>query len=193
MSATRVLFGVYVKGSLGILTGAWMGRSWRVDEYLHPVYVLFRSIPPLALITYVMPWVGHDQAHLLIPIVYAVGGSAANIRPLLSHGAPRPRLFPACHSSSPCHSTDNAPAISGRSCQSAPEPSNWHLDAEGESCQPGRQAAAGQMSAAAWAHGTAWKVTPGSACCSLLPQSWTTEATGRPAYLGARDGRGSLE
>jgi len=72
VSATRVLFGVYVKGSLGILTGAWMGRSWRVDEYLHPVYVLFRSIPPLALITYVMLWVGHGQAHLLIPIAYAV-------------------------------------------------------------------------------------------------------------------------
>jgi len=29
-----------------------------------------------------------------------------NIRPVLSHGAPRPRLFPPCHSSSACHSVD---------------------------------------------------------------------------------------
>lgn len=72
VSAARVLFGVCVGGSLGILAGGWMGWSRRVDEYLHPVFIVFRSIPPLALITYVMLWVGHGQAHLLIPIVYAV-------------------------------------------------------------------------------------------------------------------------
>ncbi|HET7875041.1 MAG TPA: ABC transporter permease [Methylomirabilota bacterium] len=72
VSAARVVFGVAVGGALGILVGAWMGWSRRVDEYLHPVYVLFRSIPPLALITYVMLWFGHGQTHLLVPIVYAV-------------------------------------------------------------------------------------------------------------------------
>jgi len=36
------------------------------------VYVLLRSVPPLALITYIMLfWLGHSEAHRLIPIVYA--------------------------------------------------------------------------------------------------------------------------
>ena len=60
--------------------------------------------------------------------------SADNTKPVLSHGAPRPSLFPPCHSSSPCHSADNAPPISGRSCQSASEQSNH---------RPGRAASLG--------------------------------------------------
>ena len=72
VSAARVLFGVLVGGLLGILAGFVMGWSPALDDYLHPIYVLIRSIPPLALITYVMLWVGHGEAHLLIPIVYAV-------------------------------------------------------------------------------------------------------------------------
>ncbi len=76
MSAARVLFGLAIGGGLGILVGACMGWSRRVDEYLHPVYVLLRSIPPLALITYVMLWFGHGQIHLLVPIVYAVAATA---------------------------------------------------------------------------------------------------------------------
>ena len=71
-STARVLFGVGVGSVLGILAGLAMGWSRRVDEYLHPIYVLVRSIPPLALITYVMLWFGHGEAHRLIPIVYAV-------------------------------------------------------------------------------------------------------------------------
>jgi NitT/TauT family transport system permease protein len=34
--------------------------------------VLLRSVPPLALITYVMLWLGHGEPHRLIPVVYAV-------------------------------------------------------------------------------------------------------------------------
>lgn len=71
-STARVLFGIGVGGALGILAGLAMGWSQRVDEYLHPLYVLARSIPPLALITYVMLWFGHGEAHRLIPVVYAV-------------------------------------------------------------------------------------------------------------------------
>ena len=67
-----MLFRVLVGGLLGILAGFVMGWSPALDDYLHPIYVLIRSIPPLALITYVMLWVGHGEAHLLIPIVYAV-------------------------------------------------------------------------------------------------------------------------
>lgn len=72
VSAARVLFGVFVGGLLGILAGIAMGWSPGLDDYLHPIFVLIRSIPPLALITYVMLWLGHGEAHLLVPIVYAV-------------------------------------------------------------------------------------------------------------------------
>jgi ABC-type nitrate/sulfonate/bicarbonate transport system permease component len=75
VSTARALAGLVIGGGLGILLGIWMGWSRRADEYLHPVYVLFRSIPPLALITYVMLWLGHGQMHLLIPIVYAVAAT----------------------------------------------------------------------------------------------------------------------
>ena len=71
-STARVLVGMVVGGLLGILTGLWMGWNRAAAEYLHPVYVLFRSVPPLALIAYVMLWLGHAEAHLLVPIVYAV-------------------------------------------------------------------------------------------------------------------------
>ncbi len=72
LSTARMLAGVGAGGGLGILAGLWMGWNRKVDEYLHPIYVLSRSIPPLALITYVMLWFGHGEAHLLIPITYAV-------------------------------------------------------------------------------------------------------------------------
>ena len=53
ITALRVLFGLVVGVPLGILIGLWMGWSRRADDYLHPIYVLLRSVPPLALITYV--------------------------------------------------------------------------------------------------------------------------------------------
>lgn len=72
ISTLRVLTGVGTGGLLGAAFGLWMGWSRTADQYLHPVYVLLRSIPPLALITYVMLWLGHGEAHLLVPVVYAV-------------------------------------------------------------------------------------------------------------------------
>jgi len=71
-SILRVSVGVAVGAPLGILLGFAMGWSRKLDDYVHPVYILLRSIPPLALITYVMLWLGHSEAHLLVPIVYAV-------------------------------------------------------------------------------------------------------------------------
>jgi ABC-type nitrate/sulfonate/bicarbonate transport system permease component len=72
VSSLRVLFGIGVGSALGLMFGIVMGWSRTVDEYLHPLYVLVRSVPPLALITYVMLWLGHGEAHLLVPITYAV-------------------------------------------------------------------------------------------------------------------------
>ena len=51
VSVLRVLFGVAVGGPLGILTGFVLGWNRTADDYLHPIYVLLRSIPSLALIT----------------------------------------------------------------------------------------------------------------------------------------------
>jgi len=75
ITAARVLFGLAAGVPLGVLLGVWMGWSRRADDYLHPIYVLLRSVPPLALITYVMLWLGHGEAHRLIPIVYAVAAT----------------------------------------------------------------------------------------------------------------------
>jgi len=76
VSTARVLFGLAIGVPLGVLLGLLMGWSRRADDYLHPLYVLLRSVPPLALITYVMLWLGHSEAHRLIPIVYAVAVTA---------------------------------------------------------------------------------------------------------------------
>ncbi len=76
ISCARVLFGLAVGLPLGTLLGLWMGWSRRADDYLHPLYVLARSVPPLAFITYIMLWLGHSEAHRLIPIVYAVAVTA---------------------------------------------------------------------------------------------------------------------
>jgi len=84
ITTARVLFGVAVGAPLGILIGLFMGLSRRADDYLQPLYVLLRSVPPLALITYIMLWLGHSEAHRLIPIVYAV--AAALVIPAY-HGA----------------------------------------------------------------------------------------------------------
>ena len=76
VTTARVLFGLVVGLPLGMLMGLLMGWSRRADDYLHPIYVLIRSVPPLALITYIMLWLGHSEAHRLIPIVYAVAVTA---------------------------------------------------------------------------------------------------------------------
>jgi ABC-type nitrate/sulfonate/bicarbonate transport system permease component len=72
VTLARVLFGLGVGTAIGVVLGVLMGSSRALGEYVHPVYVAARSIPPLALIMYVMLWFGHGEAHRLIPVVYAV-------------------------------------------------------------------------------------------------------------------------
>lgn len=72
VSMLRVLIGLSLGVPLGILVGLAMGWSRTVDDYVHPVYILLRSIPPLALISYAMLWLGHGEAHVLLPVAYAV-------------------------------------------------------------------------------------------------------------------------
>src|SRR5712691_4642195 len=61
VTAARVLFGLAAGVPLGVLLGVLMGWSRRTDDYLHP--------------TYVMLWLGHGEAHRLIPVVYAVAAT----------------------------------------------------------------------------------------------------------------------
>src|SRR5260370_7285410 len=70
VSTARVLFGLVVGLPLGILIGLLLGWSRRADDYLHPIYVLFRSIPPLALIPYVMLCLRHRPPHPPTPLLY---------------------------------------------------------------------------------------------------------------------------
>src|SRR5260370_18474202 len=76
ITTARGMFGLAVGAPLGILIGLFMGLNRRADDYLHPLSELLRSVPPLALITYIMLWLGHSEAHRLIPIVYAVAVTA---------------------------------------------------------------------------------------------------------------------
>jgi sulfonate transport system permease protein len=68
----RVLIGLILGAPVGIALGLALGWSQTLDAYGHPVYSVFRSIPPLALISYAMLLLGHTETHVLIPIVYAV-------------------------------------------------------------------------------------------------------------------------
>jgi len=71
-TAARVLTGLVAGAPVGVAVGLAMGWSRVVDGYVHPVFSLLRSIPPLALLTYLMLWLGHGEAHLLVPVGYAV-------------------------------------------------------------------------------------------------------------------------
>jgi sulfonate transport system permease protein len=71
VTALRVVVGLATGVPLGVFLGALMGWSRRLDDYLHPLYVLIRSIPPIALVTYLMLWLGHGEAHLVVPVGYA--------------------------------------------------------------------------------------------------------------------------
>jgi NitT/TauT family transport system permease protein len=72
VSTLRVLIGLSLGVPVGIALGLALGWNQKLDAYGHPVYVVFRSIPPLALISYAMLWLGHTETHVLLPVVYAV-------------------------------------------------------------------------------------------------------------------------
>jgi NitT/TauT family transport system permease protein len=72
VSTLRVLVGMALGAPLGLLVGFVMGWSRVIDDYVHPLYILVRSVPPLAVITYAMLWLGHGEAHVLVPVIYAV-------------------------------------------------------------------------------------------------------------------------
>lgn len=72
VSTLRVLIGLSLGVPVGIAVGLALGWNQTLDAYGHPVYIVFRSIPPLALISYAMLWLGHTETHVLLPVVYAV-------------------------------------------------------------------------------------------------------------------------
>ncbi len=72
VSTLRVLIGLSLGVPVGIALGLVLGWNQTLDTYGHPVYIVLRSIPPLALISYAMLWLGHTETHVLVPVVYAV-------------------------------------------------------------------------------------------------------------------------
>ena len=72
VSTMRVIIGLSLGVPVGIALGLALGWNQTLDAYGHPVYIIFRSIPPLALISYAMLWLGHTETHVLLPVVYAV-------------------------------------------------------------------------------------------------------------------------
>jgi sulfonate transport system permease protein len=70
-STARVLLATIVGAALGIVLGVAMGWNGTLGEFVHPLAVLARGVPPVALVTYAMVWLGHGEAHRLVPIAYA--------------------------------------------------------------------------------------------------------------------------
>lgn len=75
VSTMRVLIGLIVGVPLGTAAGLILGWNRTVDGYVHPIYIVLRSIPPLSLISYAMLWLGHGETHVLLPVVYGVAAA----------------------------------------------------------------------------------------------------------------------
>jgi len=72
-SALRVSEGLALGVVVGIGTGLLMAWYEAADHYLHPLYSLFRPIPPLAFVTLFILWFGIGEASKVLLIAYGVG------------------------------------------------------------------------------------------------------------------------
>lgn len=72
-SALRVSEGLALGVAVGIGTGLLMAWYEAADHYLHPIYSLFRPIPPLAFVTLFILWFGIGEASKVFLIAYGVG------------------------------------------------------------------------------------------------------------------------
>lgn len=71
-SLLRVLEGLGLGITLGVGVGVAMAWSQRVDDYLDPVYNLFRPIPPLAFVTLFILWFGIGELSKVLLVAYGV-------------------------------------------------------------------------------------------------------------------------
>jgi len=71
-SLWRVFLGLFLGGSLGILIGILTGRVRIVNISLNPILQVFRSFPPVALIPFIIVWLGIGDTAKLFSIGFAV-------------------------------------------------------------------------------------------------------------------------
>lgn len=71
-SLWRVLAGLLIGSLLGMIFGLVTGRIKVIDESLSPLFHVFRSFPPVAIIPLVIAWLGIGEKAKLFSISFAV-------------------------------------------------------------------------------------------------------------------------
>jgi|SRR3989344_615903 len=71
-SMWRVLAGLAIGSIFGIIFGLLTGRIKFIDESLSPLFHIFRSFPPVAIIPLVIAWFGIGETAKLFSISFAV-------------------------------------------------------------------------------------------------------------------------
>ena len=72
ISMWRVIAGLVVGSSAGVLAGLATGRIKAIDNALSPVFNIIRSFPPVAIIPLVIVWFGIGESAKLFSISFAV-------------------------------------------------------------------------------------------------------------------------
>lgn len=71
-SILRVFLGLSIGSILGIIFGLLTGRIQLIDKSLSPLFNIFRSFPPVAIIPLVIAWFGIGETAKLFSISFAV-------------------------------------------------------------------------------------------------------------------------
>jgi len=71
-SIWRVIVGLIFGSIIGIIFGLLTGRISRVDKSLSPLFNVFRSFPPVALIPLIIAWIGIGELAKVFSISFAV-------------------------------------------------------------------------------------------------------------------------
>lgn len=71
-SLWRALIGFVIGSAIGIAVGVITGRISIIDHYLSPLILLFRPLPPVAIIPLVIIWFGIGEMSKIFSISFAV-------------------------------------------------------------------------------------------------------------------------
>jgi len=72
VSCTRMLFGFFIGGIVGISLGMLTGRSPIANASLTPLVQLLRPLPPVAIVPLVITWLGIGNTAKIFSIAFAV-------------------------------------------------------------------------------------------------------------------------
>lgn len=71
-SLWRVLVGLSLGSLIGVITGLLTGRIKTFSRLFSPIILLFRSFPPVAILPFVIIWLGIDDIAKIFSIAFAV-------------------------------------------------------------------------------------------------------------------------